>query len=122
MKKRVFGELEMAVLSLFKKADSHLTVRDVLKSLGAEDKYTTVMTVMNRLVTKGELSREREGMAYRYTLNSQKVHLGLFEKLKKRFFEGKSVQLISYLLEDEKITPEELEQLEKMIEAKRHEC
>lgn len=120
MKKRVFGELELAILSLFKDTDSHLTVRDVLKALNSEDKYTTIMTVMNRLVAKGELSREREGLAYRYSFKSKRTYLGLFERWKTKFFEGKSAQLISYLLEDQEITQEELRQLEKMIEAKRN--
>jgi len=121
MKKRIFGELELAILSVFKQAGSKRTVRDVLLSLGTQDKYTTIMTVMNRLVAKGELAREREGLAYRYSLKTQKSRASLFDKFKHRFFEGKSAQLISYLLEDQKITNEELSEIEQMIEAKRRE-
>lgn len=41
MGKRIFGELELAILNLFKKDGSTCTVRDVLQSLGRDDKYTT---------------------------------------------------------------------------------
>lgn len=55
MEKRIFGELKLAILNVFKKESSACTVRDVLQTLGREDKYTTIMTVMNRLVLKSIL-------------------------------------------------------------------
>ena len=120
MKKRIFGELELSILNVLKQNGSGCTVHDVLQALKNEDKYTTIMTVMNRLVAKGELHRERDGQSYRYSLQVQKPRLSLFEKWKQRIFDGKSAQMISYLLEsDHEITDGELEKLEKMIEAKR---
>jgi len=121
MKKRVFGELEIAILSIFQHDGSKCTVRDVLQALEKEDKYTTIMTVMNRLVAKGELDRTRNGQSFQYYLKTKKPRLSLFKKLRQSLFEGKSAQLISYLLEDQEITCEELEELEKIIEAKRRE-
>jgi predicted transcriptional regulator len=47
-----------------------LTVREVLERLNAKRSpqlaYTTVMTVMNRLVAKEVLRRKREGRGYAY--------------------------------------------------------
>jgi predicted transcriptional regulator len=121
MKKRIFGELELSILSILKQSGSGCNVRDVLQALKKEDKYTTVMTVMNRLVTKGELLRERNGQSYCYSIQTQKPRLSLFEKWRQRIFDGKSAQMISYLLEsDHEITDEELNKLEKIIEAKRN--
>jgi len=121
MKKRIFGELELAILSVFKQDRQEYTVHDVLQALNAKDKYTTIMTVMNRLVSKGELTRKRTGLAYQYSLKTPKSSLSFFEKWKKRLFHGKSAQLVSYLLEDQEITSEELAELEKIIKAKRQE-
>ena len=120
MKKRTFGELELSILSVLKERGSGCTVRDVLEALKKEDKYTTIMTVMNRLAAKGELFRERDGQAFRYSLQNHKPRLNLFEKWRQRIFDGKSAQMISYLIEsDHEITDKELEKLEKIIRAKR---
>jgi predicted transcriptional regulator len=45
-----------------------MTVRDIFDSLSAARAiaYTTVMSTMDNLHTKGWLSRQREGKAYRY--------------------------------------------------------
>lgn len=117
MRKRIFGELELAILNVFQHEDSKHTVRDVLKMLGKEDKYTTIMTVMNRLVAKGELYREQEGKSYSYSLQTKKKRYGLFEKWKQKVFGGHSALMISYLLESaEDITKEELQQIEELID------
>ncbi|MBM3208596.1 MAG: BlaI/MecI/CopY family transcriptional regulator, partial [Chlamydiae bacterium] len=79
MVKRIFGELELAILNIFQNNDSMRTVREVQQTLGREDKYTTVMTVMNRLVAKGELQREKVGHSYCYVLQKNKVRHSLFE-------------------------------------------
>ena len=117
MGKRIFGELELAILNAFQKDGSIRTVRDVLQALGREDKYTTIMTVMNRLVTKGELHREREGQCYLYSLQAKKQRYSLFEKWRKKIFGGNSALMISYLLESaEGITEEEFLQILEMID------
>jgi BlaI family transcriptional regulator, penicillinase repressor len=121
MKKRIFGELELSILSMMRQSGAKCTVRDVVQALGAKDKYTTIMTVMNRLTIKGELTRERKGQSYQYSLKLQKAHLSLLEKWKTRLFDGKLSQLIGYLLEDQEISSEELTKIERLIKAKRQE-
>lgn len=117
MAKRIFGELELVILNVFQKSGSALTVHDVLQSLGKEDRYTTIMTVMNRLVAKGELQREKEGVSYRYSLQSKKERYSLFEKWRQKIFGGNSALMISYLLESgEDITDEELQKIQRLIE------
>ena len=117
MGKRIFGELEFAILNLFQKDGSIRTVHDVLRALGMEDKYTTIMTVMNRLVVKGELQREKKGQSYQYRLQAKKGRYSLFEKWRKKIFAGNSALMISYLLEEgEDITQEELLQIQELID------
>jgi len=61
----IFGALEakiMAVIWALEKA----SVQDVVDSLPSKQHYKTVMTVMNRLVSKEILTRRREGKAYIY--------------------------------------------------------
>lgn len=88
--------------------------------LGGDDKYTTIMTVMSRLVEKKELQRERIGLQYRYSINALKTSApsSLLERLKQKIFGGKSASMISYLIESgDDITDAELAEMEKLINA-----
>ncbi len=64
------GDLERAVMDVLWSRDPGpgLTVRQVLDDLTDRDlAYTTVMTVLARLESKGMTSRERDGRAWRYS-------------------------------------------------------
>jgi predicted transcriptional regulator len=65
---RGLGELEAFVMDRLWDRGTSATVRDVLADLQQHRQiaYTTVMTVMEHLHTKGWLSRERDGKAWRY--------------------------------------------------------
>jgi predicted transcriptional regulator len=65
---RGFGELEAVVMDRIWNQDGTTTVRDIFDELAAEREiaYTTVMSTMDNLHTKGWLARERDGKAYRY--------------------------------------------------------
>ncbi|UQX12028.1 BlaI/MecI/CopY family transcriptional regulator [Candidatus Mycobacterium methanotrophicum] len=70
MRIRGFGELEAVIMDRIWSRDpeSPTTVREVFDELSAERDiaYTTVMSTMDNLHTKGWLARERDGKAYRY--------------------------------------------------------
>lgn len=68
MRVRGFGELEAAVMDRVWNADGITTVREVVDDLmrDRDIAYTTVMSTMDNLHTKGWLDRERDGRAYRY--------------------------------------------------------
>ena len=63
---------------------SPVTVREVFDELAAERTiaYTTVMSTMDNLHTKGWLARERDGKAYRYwpTLSREQHSAGLMRE------------------------------------------
>jgi len=63
------GPLEGTIMQVMWSSDEPRSVRSIHSSLAADRKiaYTTVMTVMDNLFTKGLLRRERQGRAYLYT-------------------------------------------------------
>ncbi|MCW4351965.1 BlaI/MecI/CopY family transcriptional regulator [Hoyosella sp. YIM 151337] len=65
---RITGELETAIMNVLWSRDQSCTVREVLERLRADRDiaYTTVMTVMNILYTKGWLLRDKQGRAWSY--------------------------------------------------------
>ncbi len=71
-----FGELEAKIMDRLWSRDESATVRDILEELRADRMiaYTTVMTVMDNLHTKGWLQRDRDGRAYRYRPRDTREH------------------------------------------------
>jgi predicted transcriptional regulator len=65
---RGLGELERAIMEVVWAADGPVSGRAVVEELTRERPvaYTTVLTVMDRLVGKGLLRRQRRGRAYAY--------------------------------------------------------
>ena len=68
MRLRGLGELERAIMEVVWAADGPVTGRTVVDELTRERPvaYTTVLTVMDRLVGKGMLRRQRRGRAHTY--------------------------------------------------------
>lgn len=62
------GELERAAMEVLWDSRSPVLVRDVVQSLAERGlAYTTVMTVLTRLTSKGFVQREADGRAWRYS-------------------------------------------------------
>jgi len=117
-----FGELELSILKIVREL-GRVTVREVYERLGSEGSYTTVMTVMSRLSDKGELTRQKEGKQYLYWISSQSESSskGILKRIQDKIFGGKPTALVSYLLADEEITDEDLEEIENLIQKRRTE-
>lgn len=65
---KVLGELETQVMEIIWRSTEPLSVADVLKVLGRKRPiaYTTVQTIMTRLVEKGVLTRKFDDSSYLY--------------------------------------------------------
>jgi predicted transcriptional regulator len=67
---KLLGPLEAEVMKILWKSGGPMTVRALLERINKgrdpELAYTTVMTVMSRLVEKRVLARKREGRGYAY--------------------------------------------------------
>lgn len=64
--RRADGALETDILGVLWAASGPLTPAEVNDRLGSGLAYTTVLTVLTRLWTKGLLERTRQGRAYAY--------------------------------------------------------
>ena len=117
MTKRAFGDLEHSILNALR-SGKRATVQQIQKTLGGKDKYTTIMTVMVRLVDKKLLARERIGLRYEYWLKDQENQRSLFERLRSRLFGMKTVDMVSYLIDEaDDLSPEDLKKVERVIAA-----
>lgn len=66
MTRVILGELEQKIMKVMWEAQSELKPSEVLAQIGEGYAYTTIMTSLSRLYSKGLLKRKREGKAYRY--------------------------------------------------------
>ena len=99
------------------------TVRDVYEELLTRRKiaYTTVMTMMGILEQKGHLRKSADERAYVYTpVQPQREVVGnMVQDFVKRVFNGSAKPLLVHLVEDQKISQEELDEISSMLKDKR---
>ena len=65
---RTFGQLESEIMRAVWRAEEPVTGHEIAGEISSERAlaYTTVITVVERLRTKGVLTRFRDGRSYRY--------------------------------------------------------
>ncbi|MFC9498768.1 BlaI/MecI/CopY family transcriptional regulator [Streptomyces sp. NPDC056982] len=69
------GELEGLVLSVLSEANGPATAGWVQERLGDDLAYTTVITILTRLLAKGAVTRERAGRSFAWTPASDQAGL-----------------------------------------------
>ena len=95
------------------------TVRDVYETLLEHRKiaYTTVMTMMRVLEKKGYVKAHRVNRAfvYRPARPQRQVVRSMVREFVDRVFNGSAQPLLVHLVEDRRLSPSELEELERLI-------
>jgi BlaI family penicillinase repressor len=96
------------------------TVREVYEDLRETRRiaYTTVMTMMNVLVTKGYVTRTMDDRAFRYrpTQQERTVVTSMVREFVNRVFDGASRPLLLHLSKDRNLTAKERQELRRLIE------
>lgn len=83
--------------------------------------YTTVKTLMDRMVTKGLLKTERIRNLYLYRSAVTRAQAQRSEILRtvKRAFEGALTPMVQFLIENEKLSDEDCRELERLIRSRK---
>ena len=96
------------------------TVREVYETLRERRPvaYTTVMTTMNTLETKGYLRRTTEGRAFRYhpARPERRVMSALVQEFVDRVFDGAARPLLAHLVTERRLSKAEREELRRLID------
>jgi predicted transcriptional regulator len=99
------------------------TVRDVYEKLLERRRiaYTTVMTMMKILEDKGYLAKSQEDRAYLYrpTKPQQQVLRGMVREFVDRVFNGSAEPLLMHLVDDGKISKDDLAELKRLVKIHR---
>ena len=115
---------ELAIMKVVWRLEK-ATVRDVHEKLRArrDVAYTTVMTMMKILEGKGFLKKKLHERAYVYrpAQPRQKVIGNMVSEFVNRVFNGAAQPLLLHLIEDKKLSPEDLKEVSALLERERQE-
>jgi BlaI family penicillinase repressor len=115
------GDLELEILNVLW-ARGPSTVREVLDALPRRPRpaYTTILTMLRLMHEKGYLDRDERGKAHVYSarLREANVKRGLLRGLLDRAFGGSAEALLVRLLQDERLSREELDRVKRLIAEK----
>lgn len=117
---RTLGELELDTLR-FLSESGPLTVGEVAKMYGVPRGLarTTLLTVMERLRTKGYLVRRRVCGVYRYSpkLDQRDLLSGLVADFVEKSLGGSLSPFVTYLVDSGRLDPEQIDQLQRLVES-----
>ena len=99
------------------------TVQSVQDELGSERSlaYNTVQTMLNVLLRKGKVRRERQERAFVYApaLTKTQAVRHAVSDLVQRMFEGSPEDLVMSLIETRQLTPERIERLAALVQQRK---
>ena len=113
------GRLEMQIMNVVW-GKGKATVHDVKEALGKGRKpaYSTILTMMRKIETKGYLEHDVDNRTYVYrpTISRKVARRSILGDILDRLFEGSPAVLLNSLVEQNKVSREELYELKKLIE------
>ena len=99
------------------------TANDVVRNLAGQVKWKprTIKTLISRLVGKGAVTFETEGNRYRYAaaVNKSECIRSETKSFVRRVYQGAMKPALAAFLEDADLSPEEIKELQEILEQKR---
>ena len=94
-------------------------ITDALNQLFPEEPiaHSTVQTLLRGLMDKGAVEHHTEGRTFVFEplIAQDKIRKSATRDLLQRVFEGNASELVSYLINNEKVSKEELTEIKKLI-------
>jgi predicted transcriptional regulator len=116
------GRLELRIMHVVWDRGT-ATVHDVEQALARERKlaYSTILTMMRKLEAKGYLQHDVQDRTYVYraTISRQVVRRSVVGDLLERLFEGSPALLLSSLVEQDRVSAAQLQEIQKLISGRR---
>jgi predicted transcriptional regulator len=114
------GDAELGVLKVLWD-EGPATVREVLEHLhrrGRRVAYTTVQTLLTRLEQKRFVRSDKSGLAfvYRARVSRDRVTRSRLKALVAQLYDGAAGPLVLQLIRTERLTRDEIEELQKLID------
>jgi predicted transcriptional regulator len=120
--KDVLTPLELQIMQVLWEAGA-ATVADVQARLPGELAYTTVQTMLNVLLKKKKVKRTEAGRAFRYqpAVTRERATGAALDDLVTRMFGGSAQALLMALVDAKKVTPEDIERAQRLLQSRKAE-
>ena len=117
MSDATLGERELDVMGVLWR-DGACTVAEVRERLPADLAYNTVLTILRNLEAKALAGHTAEGRTFRYhpLVSEQAVRGSALARLVDRLFRGSALGVVTQLVDQRALSPDELRDLSKLLE------
>jgi BlaI family transcriptional regulator, penicillinase repressor len=117
MDEMALGDRELDVMSLLWEHGSG-TVSEMREWLPVDLAYTTVLTILRNLESKGFVRHETAGKAHRYfpRVAQRTAQRTMLAHLVDKLFHGSSEQLVAHLVEEREVSAEQLKRLSAQLQ------
>lgn len=94
------------------------TVAEVRGQLPDELAYTTVLTILRNLESKGYVTHEAEGRAHRYAafVARDAAQRSALQALKQKLFRGSTELLLTRLVAERDLSPAQIERIQRLLD------
>ena len=94
------------------------TVAEVRDELGDDLAYTTVLTILRTLESKGYVQHDPEGRAHRYyaVIARDIARQSALNALSKKLFKGSTELLLTHLVSDRKLSDAQLARIRELLD------
>lgn len=92
-------------------------VAEVRERLSDELAYTTVLTVLRTLESKGYVGHEEEGRGHRYfaSVKQRAARKNAVQHLTDKLFEGSAELLFSHMVSEQKLSSEQIRRMRQLL-------
>ena len=93
------------------------TVAEVRERVSDDLAYTTVLTMLRTLETKGYVTRETDGKAHRYAalIDRDAARRSALHAMSENFFKGSTATLLTHFVAQEKLSDDDVQRLRKLL-------
>lgn len=112
------SEAELEVIKVLWKTGKAMTVQEVCDTVVSKEwKYTTVSTLLSRLVEKGSVAYEKKGKSYLYypIIKKEEYKQSQTKNLVSKLYDGSVRNLAVSLFKTGEMSAEDIEDIKKMF-------
>ncbi len=93
------------------------TVNEVKERVTDDLAYTTVLTILRTLETKGYVTHDPEGKAHRYSavVERDAARRSALRAMAEKFFKGSTASLLTHFVGDEPLKPSDAKRLRELL-------
>src|SRR5678815_445578 len=93
------------------------TVAEVRERVSDDLAYTTVLTMLRTLESKGFVTHDTDGKAHRYSalIERDAARRSALRAMSEKFFKGSTAMLLTHLVADEKLSEADLKRLKALL-------